>query len=270
VEPLSQNELRLWDICEYYGNSCNPACDYLQRRISNARIEDHLPHSLYSGMSEQFGWWWHYMLNTAPGWWNRDGQEHVTFKTMVGITFGVELGAALQNYEFVAAASEAFARKSWGEGFYRFIGGRQSVTMRVNDVIYPGNPDDWTYAGYDPAKFTRQINIDTSAYDIRGVAYKSAADILYSQDWREVVYNKPYEWGNPTERSPEDFLGALRDGNEGIGPRQVYYFSEPYIPSGSDSTPFIIVDGLKIYAIEYVVTQEQQFNLCNNASCVSP
>ena len=90
---------------------------------------------------------------------------------------------------------------------------------------------------------------------------------MHRGDWRGVVGNRPYEWGNPTELSPQTFLDALVDGNEGDAPYQVYYFSEAYI---RDQTPFVMLDGLKVFQIAYVVTREQVRNLCNDYSCVEP
>ena len=83
------------DICslfvsggyEDYSDALACICpSFLTKVLPTKPLEDVLPHSLYKGTYKEYGWWWHYMLDTAPGWWNNNGYQHVYFKTVVAFT----------------------------------------------------------------------------------------------------------------------------------------------------------------------------------------
>jgi hypothetical protein len=105
-----------------------------------------LPHSVYRGKYTEYGWWWHYLLENTPGWWNNEGKGHVYFRDVIAFALAVELSNKGSDNRIVGYTAGAFATKPFvsGLGFYSFIGSRQSVMERVNTALY-GNPKGGSY-----------------------------------------------------------------------------------------------------------------------------
>jgi RHS repeat-associated protein len=265
--PFSTTDLRLYDICTLgLGDGC--ACDELL--LTGNPLHVNLEHSLSLGMGDEYGWWWYYLLNSAPGFWNNHGNGHTSFKTALAFALGAELGNEHQYAGLGDMMAEATARKGWGEGFFRLIGGRQSVQMRVNDVLYSGGLYRITDKNFTSllSKFAEVIQRDFNEYPINNVAFPLVYKIFNTTAWREGVKgNTPYEWGNPTPGSPRKLLEKLssfdnmHDRSDGI-----YWFSHEW----KKDFPTTTYKGIVMYQLAFVITRDQIAETCDNGSCVQP
>jgi hypothetical protein len=231
---------------------------------SGSHLERDLPHSVFKGTWEQYGWWWHYLLDRTAGWWNNYKHNRTPFRNVVAMALGVELSTAGINPSFGKLnryAAAAFASKGWNEGFYPMIGSRASVFSRVNVALY-GSAAGGTY-NLKFERFEQMIHLDETQYHMQGWGSK-----ILSRDFtpEELL---AYEWGNPTPSSPAEFLGKLRRfSNMGPEPDHILYFSDIY--KGPKETHLTTTaSGSDVYTIAFVVTLAQMTNLCKGApSCV--
>ena len=150
IEPDAKLTVKDYFLLDWSGDCYSP------------NLENRLPHSLYRGTYKEFGWWWHYLLDTTPGWWNENGKGHIYFKDVVTFALAAELSTAVENFPaIIGYAAGAFANKGWEEGFYYTIGSRQSVYMRVNNAVYGSSePDEGAPYNYNEfgIKFGNEIN----------------------------------------------------------------------------------------------------------------
>jgi len=80
-----------------------------------------LPH--YAPTFTQFGWWYHYLLDRTPGWWNNQGRDHIYFRDVIAFALGVELSSKGSDGNLVGYAAGAFATKAWApdQGFTNLL-----------------------------------------------------------------------------------------------------------------------------------------------------
>ncbi len=271
---VTPSQLRYYDACTMgYGNNCD--CEDINlilriHKLASGSLHKKLEHRLSSDMANEYGWWWYYLLNSAPGFWNNQGKGHTAFSIALAFALGAELGNDDQYEGLGNMMAEASARKGWGEGFFRLIGGRQSVQMRINDVLYSG---DW-YRITDKnfasllAEFAEVLQRDFNEYKMNDKAFPLAYKILTTAAWREGVRgNTPYEWGNPTLSSPSKLLEKLGSfSNKHNRSDGIYWFSNEW----KKGFPTTIYNGIVMYQLAFVITQEQIAETCNNGSCVQP
>jgi RHS repeat-associated protein len=276
---VSMVEMSVLDACSFAYNTeecfclenISPGRMSELENLSSIPLHASLPHSVYSGTWKQYGWWWHYLLDRTPGWWNNYGEDHIMFSDVIAFALGVELSTMAksdENADIWRYAAAAFATKGSSDGFYKMIGSRQSVFMRVNTALY-GNPGGGSYNfNKYGSKFNEIFKAD-SDYHIKANMRSLGKQILQNTGFT-AEERLAYEWGNPTNRTPESFLSALRSGNMGSLPTQVLYFSTTW--KGKENTPWYEdeTSGLRIYEIAFVVTQQQLNTLCNYHSCVNP
>jgi RHS repeat-associated protein len=233
-------------------------------------LHESLPHSIGLNTPVANGWWFHYLLEATPGWWNNGGQDHVYFSDVIAIAIGAEM-AQVRDYGFGILMAQGFAIKGWKEGMYYTLGGKESVTRRVNDALY-GSNQGGTYricgdtTSSDNCKpfsevtdrFTSKINevrLDLAepfviTNNVRDLGHM----VLWNSTWKNNLNdpNAPYEWGNMNSHAytfPRlvTAMGVLPVGTEY---NQVLWRSN---------------DGLA-----YVVSQPQLSYLCEGKSCVHP
>jgi len=91
----------------------------------------------YQGTPTAYGYWYHWLLEFVPGWWNSQGKHHVSALKVATLSFSEETGTGTPQFEY--AAAEAFGRKIWdpSHGFYNAIGGRSSVWGEWMQVSTP-------------------------------------------------------------------------------------------------------------------------------------
>jgi hypothetical protein len=234
--------------------------------LSSIPLHASLPHSVYSGTWKQYGWWWHYLLDRTPGWWNNHGEEHIKFSDVIAFALAAELSTAVDAYpKIVGYAAGAFANKGKGDGFYKMIGSRQSVFMRVNNALYGssfpaiGTPYNFEKFG---SRFDEIYDVSGNARNIRMWGDSILRNTGFTDDQRLA-----YEWGNPTNRSPQKLKDKLKSfGNMGPDPTEVLYFTNEW----NSRTEWYWSGGLKVYELAFVITEAQMGELCGNASCVNP
>ena len=182
------------------------------------------------------------ILSSLPGWWHNFQGHPFDDQMYLAIIFNYELASFHGDPVARQLMAEAMARRCWEsiklygpDGCLWYLGGREMVIRRVEAWIAGINEGD---------------------YDMMQ-AYLMAWEMLNNPDWQKgAEWNKPYEWGNPTftadliRKKIPAFWKALQNHNVGTGPNQILYIS----PDGNF----------------FIVTQQQQFNLCKNHSCVSP
>jgi hypothetical protein len=235
-----------------------------------------LPH--YAPTFTQFGWWYHYLLDRTPGWWNNQGRDHIYFRDVIAFALGVELSSKGSDGNLVGYAAGAFATKAPDQGFYKFIGSRQSVFMRVNTALYgtssglsdpdsKGNRKPLPYA-FDRGRFNPSL--DESLYHIQaryGEPGNWGDRILTHSGFTNPDQLLAWEWGNPTHSSPQKFLNTLKSfDNMGRDRNQVLWFSNEWYKN----YPTKNIDGTNVYTLAFVVTKDQMHELCGLASCVVP
>ena len=230
-------------------------------------LDDRLPHSLYRGTYKKFGWWWYFLLDRTPGWWNENGEGHIYFKDVLNFALAAELSTTEENFpEAAGYFAGAFSNKGRSEGFYYMIGSRQSVFMRVNNAVYgsshpkPGTDYDFNQFRYKFGKELSDSGTSSRAYRLRGWGHNILANTGFTTKQRLA-----YEWDNPTDLSPQSLLEALRKGNEGTGSTNVLYLTESLGNVGSFTD-----GGITIYKLDFVVSKGQLNTLCGGASCVVP
>jgi hypothetical protein len=283
--PLA--EMRIYDAASIAGDDC-----YFWEHLPTARIlgkidsltsvplHESLPHSLYRGTWTEFGWWWHYLLDRTPGWWNNQGREHIRFSDVVAFALGVELNTAPIYFpDIIGYAAGAFRNKSKNVGYYNFIGSRQSVFMRVNTAVYgvsnPAPGTEYNFNKYGEkfdAKYTGITATDISLgikanYSSQGKNW--GWKILTGTGFTNSDYLLAWEWGNPTENSPDALMRALRSGRHSSDNNSILY-SYPSRLTDDVGTFIDNTSGLLTYELAFVLTSGQINALCGGASCVDP
>jgi hypothetical protein len=77
-------------------------------------LHEVLPHIVGRGSWIQYGWWWQYLLDSSPGWWNNNGKSHIYFRDVIAFALGVELSSKGSNTDLIGYAAGAFATKGLG------------------------------------------------------------------------------------------------------------------------------------------------------------
>ncbi len=284
----TMSTIDLWDAMDY-----TPACPLYMT----------LPMPTGADKSQNYGYWFHYMLDKAPGLWNGGGTRHVKFSDVAAYAISNELGSSSIRSDIMPMAIQAFVRKGWAQGFYKMIGSRQIVRNAVDDAIFEHCPtldttgclsslharndaasgtfDDSLgifvngYQKTDSEGKTVTINRGISQFDMSGGLADAMAEGLATSSWHGAGDgNSPYEWGNPPVDGISPWLRtALAQGRDigtifDINRPQVYYKSGGK-PGGlfydsRDGTT--IIGGKKYYSIYFVVTKNQ-LPLCGS-SCV--
>ena len=181
-------------------------------------------------------------LSTTPGWWHAFQGHSFDDQMYLAIVLNYELASIHNDPIARRLLAEAMARGCWNaiktygpDGCLWYLGGSESVQRRVRASVIAVNQEDYDMAG----------------------AYALAGEMLNNPDWQNgQEWNEPQAWGNPTftadqiRKNIPAFWRALQNHEVGPGPNQILYIS----PDGQF----------------FIVTQEQQFNLCKNRSCVSP
>jgi hypothetical protein len=226
--------------------------DFFDEGCDILNLHKSLPHSLYMGTWKEYGWWWHYLLDRTPGWWNDNGKGHIYFKEVLTFALAAELSTAVvREPDMVGYAAGAMANKGRSDGsFYKMIGSRQSVFFRINTALYganspePGTP--YNFAGFGH-KFGAEIN-------------NVAGNVLKIQEWGNNILSNTgftpeqklaYEFGNVTDYTKNNFpklMAALRRPDTGTSIDQVLWYSDD--------------------RIAFIVSQAQLRNLCGGGSCV--
>ena len=231
--------------------------------ISNLR--ESLPHSIGLNTPVANGWWFHYLLEVTPGWWNKGGQDHVYFSDVIAIAIGAEM-AQIRDYRFGMLMAQGFATKGWQQGMYYTLGGKQSVTERVNAALYGSginyricgsttSPDNCTPFNAVIGDFTGYINgVDlhlAEPFVITNNVRDLGHMVLWYSPWRNNNdLNAPVEWGNMNSYARANFplLVEAMSLPMGTDPRQVLWYSAD--------------------RLAYVVSQPQLSYLCEGESCV--
>jgi hypothetical protein len=241
---IAMSFIRLYDILNCSGNG-DTDCD-----CGNNTLHEKLPHNLFMGTWKQYGWWWHYMLDRTPGWWNDNGKGHIYFKDVLTFALAAELSTEVDT-DIVGYAAGAMANKGRSDGsFYKMIGSRQSVFSRINTAVY-GVPSPELGTSYDFAKFGsifgEEINrtVAGNAFGIREWGNNILSNTGFTPEQKLA-----YEFGNVTRYTRNNFpeLMAALGRPFGTGIDQVLWYSG---------------DGLA-----FIVSQAQLAKLCRGGSCV--
>jgi RHS repeat-associated protein len=248
-------------------NTPEPECIYPQP--GNKPVPNDAKHRSY-GIGVRF-----YRLfdETPGGWWDRYRDPDAgLWPILITMAFHWETYALGHNSLYMAAMQEAFSRKLWGsykdygrDGWAYYLGGREPIRNSVAVLeAYKGN-----WVALD-AKLQDTYKMSSS---VAGNTYDSYGKTIWcSSLWRNGYdYNRPWEFGNPTEKSPSDFLKAMQKPlpscNGHCTDRKSIYFRDA--PLNLDNY-YINDQNLKIYHYAFVVTPAQQEWHCGGASCVKP
>jgi len=226
-----------------------------------------LPHSIGLNTPVANGWWFHYLLEVTPGWWNNGGQDHVYFSDVIAIAIGAEM-AQVRDYKFGMLMAQGFAIKGWQAGMYYTLGGKQSATERINPALYGSgemyricgpttSPDNCTPFNEVIGDFAEDINevrLDLAIpFGMIGIT-NNVRDLGHMVLWRSTWKNNhdpnaPYEWGNINDYSHRfsRLMAAMGDA-PGTNPEQVLWYSGD--------------------RLAYVVSERQLSYLCEGKSCV--
>lgn len=213
---------------------------------------------------------------TPGGWWDgyRDPNGAGLWPILFSMVFYWET-YTLNDPNFKIAMKEAFSRKLWDSynsygvnGWSFYMGGRDPARIRYTRLkAFKGN----TTALTDELK-----NIDGMIEVIASQTYNTyVKDIWNNADWRTGrEFNRPWEFGNPTELSPTRLISALSGelpscNGHCTDENLVYYRSGKL-----NKNDFHFQDGLKVYNLDFVITPAQSVELCSingvEHSCVKP
>lgn len=241
-------------LYDLFGEDCN-----------NLNLHESLPHSIGLNTPVANGWWFHYLLEATPGWWNNGGQGHVYFSDVIAIAIGAEM-AQIRDYRFGMLMAQGFAVKGWEKGMYYTLGGKQSAIDRVFAGLYgSGNtyricgattlPDNCTPFSNVIGDFAEDINevrMDLSEpFVLTNHVRDLGVMVLNNSAWRNNNDpNAPYEWGNMNSYS--DRFQRLKDA--------MYIY-----PVGTEYNQVLWRSDDRL---AYVVSQRQLSYLCEGQSCV--
>ncbi len=195
--------------------------------------------------------YWNILANN-DGWWHHF-QGHPFDMTMyIAIVYNYEFKDFPSNTTVKEYASEAFARRYWDSinkygyrrGAYYYLGSRDMVRIRVNN-----NAPGIIEADYDMTR-----------------SYEEAVKIFKGDNgWSTGIQNdKPYEWGNPTDKSPDLFLGKLGSTtNIGQSQESILYFSRRFQGRGNHPVSFTDDDCGNVYNLFFIVTKAQVDKSCD-------
>jgi hypothetical protein len=194
-------------------------------------------------MSEDYGFWFHYMLEKTPNWWNMGGRAHTSFAVAAGFGITREAGIDSNRAGLLPILAEIFTRKSWAEGFYHMLGSRSTIRATVDSaLINAAGGFNFHERNKLGSTNTFQQVLDIFATGPQGVnkpdVYKTDDNVfveMYDALTNHPEFhnneggNAPYEWGNPTiwthAHYPDllMFLTNQISGQRNIREDQVYY-----------------------------------------------
>jgi hypothetical protein len=263
-----------------FGEPCIPIADCFPDDYFHPldRPSGH-PFSYSPETSKGFGVWFHYLLRKVPGWWNRNGKapEAEILENLIALTVAAEINAEQHTTNTgIIYMAEAFARKAWsgeGQGFYGFIGGRESVRKtRLLPILYNRNPvkdddpnNDWLWTKSQADQFKAFIEMDLLADPKRiryNLALPYAINILYTPSWHRKDNNRPWDWGNIVDANPAWFKSWINQNAPQLSqsqaplnndPRAAIWFRYPQNPASAQSNDTL-----------YVLTYLQQRALCGS------
>jgi len=181
--------------------------------------------------SGDYGLQFYDMLNSEPGWWNREGSESVTLHTYVAIVINLELNGLHSDPDARDALTEAFARKYWdGCNAYgpdgcqirdgkpdnaaaNYLGSRDVVRNRVIAVRNGGSP---------------HLLVRQEIYNYAQAQTLADEVLRPTGAWRSGgSADRPWEWANVVEGNPSWFKRWIAAGPLGADPREIYYVNRP-------------------------------------------
>ena len=208
---------------------------------------------------------------TPGGWWDKFVDPNAgLWPIVISMAFHWETWT-LNDPVFKDAMKEAFSRKLWDsyrlygqDGWSYYLGGRDPVRIRVDRLsAHIGNANALT----DALKTVEGMDEDIAqrTYD------KYGKDIWNNAAWQTGYdWNSPFEFGNPTDRSPEKFLGALKGDLPACNGHCIDQNSVYYRNGKLNVNDFHYQGEVKVYHLAVVMTPAQIDNLCGGASCVKP
>ncbi len=222
LDPRSAFSLH--DIEMYDATGSRPDCPlYLILDLPGTRLDSH---NLIK-TSEDYGFWFHYMLDKAPGWWNLGGRVHASFIAVAALAISNELGSNSLRNTIMPMAAEAFVRKGWTDGFYAMIGSRTIVRNAVDDALFfpracDGCQSDTRLKDRNDAEgdgsFADALSRFVSGargvgqFDMNGgLAGTMDAALANPSFHNDGGGNSPYEWGNPTTWTNDHYGGECQE-----------------------------------------------------------
>ncbi|MEP7134387.1 MAG: RHS repeat-associated core domain-containing protein [Chloroflexota bacterium] len=244
--------------------------------------------------SEDYGYWFHYLLEKTPGWWNKNGTDHASFESVAALSISREAGAnsTIRTTRFPDLIVEAFVRKGWQVGFYTEIGSRQIVRQAVDEAIFFDNGylsilanrdqrickanGGGLQCGKNGTQSRVSFDVALSKFSAR-LATFTVSDIgldtrmtsaLGNVSYRSDSPTAPWEFGNPTTYTQSafpNFFSALKSplsgpGTVTTGEQQILYRDVSL--SGDPKNGY--------YNQAFVLTKPQLRYWCGGRSCVAP
>lgn len=234
-------------------------------------------------MSEDYGFWFHYLVGKTAGPWNSYGTRHASFSEVSAVAVSNELSYGAIRTKIMDWVVCAFVRKGSSEGFYRMIGGRQIVRDAVDDALFhecgatqcATRLKDRNWAEGD-STFEQALYRFAYIKDIVGmrIRFDLSGDLMYKM-WKALrngeFYGEdngtsPYEWGNPTAHTNSSyplFMDALRQGpikEEDTSDNGIFWRND-ILKGGPNANGY--------YPIFFVLTKNQLTNWCGGFSCAA-
>jgi RHS repeat-associated protein len=205
LDPASNLSLHFLEINDALDSDC-PLYEIMELPGSNAGKD-----TQDMVMSRDYGFWFHYLLEKTPGWWNGGGTRHVNFSDVAALSISSEVGKGVTRASrYPDIVVEAFARKGRQIGFYEEVGGRQIVRAAVNATIFLNGGFFRIIANRDKSdrtgkvSFSDALNTFSKRLDDFSINLPSGSDLATRmqqalQNSDNKVYNpdKPWDWGNP-------------------------------------------------------------------------
>jgi len=215
--------------------------------------------------SEEFGIWFHYLLETIPGYWTNREDGSADLAWVIGLGIAVEIANYMgvqdkEGSDVRNAFQEAFLRKGSSEGFYDMMGSRQAV----RDLVKYGYWGDWKdpecsriYNGtIFEEEFRKQLNNRKNNFGFDN-AIELGKTILEAQPGLIEDPNRPWEWGNIQADDPVWFREWIQMTDENT--------------SDIHGTWLVVGEGIgKEATLDtlYVHTKNQKYALCGLKRCL--
>jgi hypothetical protein len=163
--------------------------------------------------------WFHFLLSTVPGWWNKYGKadSEQVFGNMLTLAYATEIDSRVASSGdtiLLNGLAEAFARKAWASevGFYHYVGSRHALYNRMVDILWQGHTwnDDrsrWSGGVFTPKGIkARFISMMDQEMRLRfTLLSKYGQSILTNRTWHSANEDRPWDWGNLKSYNPKWF-----------------------------------------------------------------